>query len=123
MICQRHNKVRKIKNLFDKCIDTYRMLKNMHLENINPVVNITVSEENCDKMEEIYRYFTKECGIDSLKACIVRDEGIYKTPRERRKRYMMYVWLTEKINAEIKTTKLLITIKIQSKAKFIKKKI
>ena len=45
---ERHNKVRKIKNLFDKCIDTYRMLKNMHLENINPVVNITVSEENCD---------------------------------------------------------------------------
>ena len=104
---ERHNKVRKIKNLFDKCIDTYRMLKNMHLENINPVVNITVSEENCDKMEEIYRYFTKECGIDSLKACIVRDEGIYKTPRDKAKKiYDAYVWLTEKINAEIKNDKI-----------------
>ncbi len=40
-----HNRVRKIKNLFDHCLDTYRILEKMN-SNINPVVNITVSEEN-----------------------------------------------------------------------------
>ena len=57
---ERHNKVRKIKNLFDSCIDTYRTLKNMNIKNINPVVNITVSQENCGQIEEIFNYFTKE---------------------------------------------------------------
>ena len=100
---ERHNKVRKIKNLFDNCIDTYRTLKNMNIKNINPVVNITVSQENCDQIEEIFNYFTSECGINSLKACIVRDEGIYKTPSDKtRKIYDAYNWLTNKINNEIK---------------------
>ena len=32
-------------------MDTYRMLENM-ADNINPVVNITVSEENCNNIEK-----------------------------------------------------------------------
>jgi MoaA/NifB/PqqE/SkfB family radical SAM enzyme len=105
---ERHNKVRKIKNLFDNCIDTYRTLKNMNIKNINPVVNITVSQENCGQIEEIYNYFTKECGINSLKACIVRDEGIYKTPSDKiRKIYDAYNWLTNKINNEIKNNNII----------------
>lgn len=104
---ERHNKVRKIKNLFDNCIDTYKTLKKMNVKNINPVVNITVSQENCDQIEEIYKYFTESCGIDSLKACIVRDEGIYKTPTDKAKKiFDAYVWLTDKINSEIKKDKI-----------------
>ena len=34
---ENHNKVRKIKNLFNDCIESYRLLKNMG-SNINPVV-------------------------------------------------------------------------------------
>jgi len=105
---ERHNKVRKIKNLFDSCIDTYRTLKNMNIKNINPVVNITVSQENCGQIEEIFNYFTKECGINSLKACIVRDEGVYKTPSDKtRKIYEAYKWLTNKINNEIKNNNII----------------
>ena len=105
---ERHNKVRKIKNLFDNCIDSYRTLKKMNVKNINPVVNITVSQENCDQIEDIYKYFTESCGIDSLKACIVRDEGVYKTPTDKSKKiFDAYVWLTNKINKEIKKDKLI----------------
>ena len=50
-------------------------------DNINPVVNITVSEENCNNIKEIYRYFTNECNISSIKACIVRDEVFIKLYR------------------------------------------
>lgn len=105
---ERHNKVRKIKNLFDNCIDSYRTLKKMNVKNINPVVNITVSQENCDQIEDIYKYFTESCGIDSLKACIVRDEGVYKTPTDKSKKiFDAYVWLTNKINKEIKKDKII----------------
>ena len=105
---ERHNKVRKIKNLFDSCLDTYRTLKKLNIQNIKPVVNITVSQENCDQIEEIFKFLTKNCGIESLKACIVRDEGVYKTPREKIKKiYDAYVWLTNKINSDIKDKKII----------------
>ena len=104
----RHNKVRKIKNLFDSCIDTYKELKNLNEKNVNAVVNITVSEENCDDIENIFNYLTKECGVDSLKACIVRDEGVYKTPSDKQKKiFNAYDWLTKKINSEIKNNKII----------------
>ncbi len=105
---EKHNKVRKIKNLFDSCIDTYKTLKNLNKINVNPVVNITVSEENCEGINIIYNYLTKECGIDSLKACIVRDEGVYKTPTNKQKKiFTAYDWLTKKINSEVKNGKII----------------
>ena len=43
-----------------------------------------------------------------MKACIVRDEGIYKTPREKIKKiYDAYVWLTKKINQDVKNNRIL----------------
>ena len=44
---ENHNRVRKIKNLFDDCLETYRILEKLNSNNINPVINITVSEDNC----------------------------------------------------------------------------
>ena len=43
-------------------------------DNINPVVSITVTHENCDNIKEIFDYLHKECGIDAIKCTIVRDE-------------------------------------------------
>ena len=61
-----------------------------------------MSEENCENIEVIFNYLTKECGIESLKACIVRDEGVYKTPTNKQQKiFNAYDWLT-KINAQIK---------------------
>ena len=83
---ERHNEVRKVKNLFSSCIETYKILKNMG-DNINPVVSITVTHENCDNIKEIFNYLHVECGIDSMKCTIVRDEGVYKTPYEKKRKY------------------------------------
>ena len=33
----KHDKVRKIKNLFDNCMDTYRRLKKLNSQNVNPI--------------------------------------------------------------------------------------
>ena len=93
-----HDRVRKVKNLFDKCIETYRLLKKFGPK-VNPVVSITVTEENCDNIKEIFKYFNDDCKINSIKCCIVRDEGVYKTPPDKKKRiYDAYNWLTDQIN-------------------------
>ena len=95
---EKHNKVRKIDNLFENCIDSYFRLKNFPSENVNPVVSITVNHENCDDIKNIYEHLVNKCKIDSLKCTIVRDEGVYKTPEVKRKKiFEAYSWLTNKI--------------------------
>ena len=103
---EHHNKVRKVKNLFNSCIETYQLLKKMG-PNINPVVSVTVTHENCDNIEKIFNYLHYDCRIDSLKCTIVRDEGVYKTPYEKKKKiYDAYDWLTNKIKEKISTNKI-----------------
>ena len=94
-----HNKVRKIPDLFEKCIDSYKRLSNLNLKNVNPVVSITVSHENCENIEDIFNYFHYDCKIDSIKCCIVRDEGVYKIPLPKKKQiFKAYSWLTNHIH-------------------------
>ena len=103
---EKHNKVRKIENLFESCIDTYARLKK-HKKNVNPVVSVTVTHENCDDIENIFNHLVYKCKIDSLKCTIVRDEGVYKTPIEKRKKiFSAYSWLTNKINELTKKGKI-----------------
>ena len=45
-----------------------------------------------------FNYLVKTCKIDSLKCTVVRDEGVYKTPQEKREKiFQAYSWLTSKI--------------------------
>ncbi len=91
-----HDKVRKIKGLFENCIDTFWRLKK--IKNTNPVVSITVTHENCDRIEEIFYYLHNNCKIDAIKCTVVRDEGVYKTPEEKRNKIIKaYDWLTSEI--------------------------
>jgi len=95
---KKHDEVRKIENLFDNCILTYQELKKLKNEKIKPSVNITVSHENCENIEEIFYYLVDEKKIDSLKCCIVRDEGVYSTPKDKVTKILnAYDWLTNKI--------------------------
>ena len=103
---KRHDAVRKIKNLFDNCIETYRRLKKID-ERVNPIISVTVSHENCENIENIYEYLTLKCDISSLKCTIVRDEGVYKTPKEKREKiFKAYTWLTNKIKEMSKEKKI-----------------
>ena len=54
---EKHNKVRKIENLFENCIETYFRLKKL-TSNISPVVSITVNHENCDDIKNIFYVIT-----------------------------------------------------------------
>jgi MoaA/NifB/PqqE/SkfB family radical SAM enzyme len=104
---ENHDRVRKVKNLFDSCIETYRLLKKMG-DNINPVVSITVTHENCDNIKEIFNYLNKECGINAIKCTIVRDEGVYTTPTDKQKKILeAYDWLTNEIKDKMKSKEII----------------
>ena len=91
-----HDTVRKIKGLFENCIKTFWRLKK--IRNTSPVVSITVTHENCDKIKEIFYYLHNDCKIDAIKCTVVRDEGVYKTPEEKRNKIIKaYDWLTNEI--------------------------
>ena len=103
---EKHNKVRKIENLFENCIESYFRLKKL-THNINPVVSITVNHENCDDIKNIYDYLVNTCKVDSLKCTVIRDEGVYKTPIDKKlKIFEAYSWLTKKILEMIKNKKI-----------------
>lgn len=104
---EKHNSVRKIKNLFESCLITYNSLRDLKNPKINPSVNITVSEENCSNIKSIFFYLINECNIDSIKCCIVRDEGIYKTADDKKKKILdAYTWLTDEIKNLKKSKKI-----------------
>ena len=93
---ENHNKIRKIKGLFDKCIETYKLIEK--IERVIPVVQVTVSEANYKNVRKIYSDLLNVHKVDSIKAVIVRDEGIYKTPTEDKKGILnSYNWITNKI--------------------------
>ncbi len=101
-----HNRVRKIDNLFESCIETYQRLKKIG-NRVNPIVSITVNHENHENVEKIFNYLIDECNVSSIKCTIVRDEGVYKTPQDKKQKiYQAYSWLTEKINELTKKKKL-----------------
>ena len=101
----RHNEVRKVKNIFQNAVKTYNLLKDFNNPKVVPNVSITVTHENCSNMEEIFYYLVNECKINSIKCCIVRDEGVYKTPEEKKNKILnAYDWLTKKI-IELQKTK------------------
>ena len=64
---EEHDRVRKIKNLFSSCIDTYQRLLKMD-DRINPVVSITVTHENCENILKVPSF-----------AAAARDEELAKT--------------------------------------------
>lgn len=100
---EEHNKVRKINGLFDNCHTTFHELKKLD-DRINPVVAITVSEENSENIKEIYKSFVEKYKFDSIKCIIVRDEGVYKIPEiKKRKIFEAYYWLSKKIEEDQQT--------------------
>jgi len=82
-IPEKHNAIRKIKNLYEDCILTYNELKKIKNPKINPLVSITVTHENCDDIENIFNHITKKSGVANLKCTLVRDEGVYKRPKNK----------------------------------------
>ncbi len=102
----KHDKIRKIPNLFKNCLTTYFSLRELNIPQINSNVAITVSEENYQDIEGIYNYLYYRKRIKHIKAILVRDEGIYKNNISKKKLILdAYKLLTNKIIKNLNVTK------------------
>ena len=101
-----HAKIRKIPGLFEKAMKSYQSLKNIS-QNIMVNVAITCSHENYKNVPKIYDVLKKDYKVKSLTANIVRDEGVYKIPKDKKKKILnAYTYLTNKILEDFKEKKL-----------------
>lgn len=75
-----HDKNRKVKNLFEHTIATYKMIREFNLPNILTNVNLTVIPTNYERIENIYKFLVEQIGIKSFTTTIVREEGVMKIP-------------------------------------------
>jgi MoaA/NifB/PqqE/SkfB family radical SAM enzyme len=79
----RHNEIRKVKNLFDKTLESYNFVKNFG-GNVFGTVCITVSLENCNNIIDIYETLLDQYSVEAVSACLVRDEGVYQTSTDNK---------------------------------------
>jgi radical SAM protein with 4Fe4S-binding SPASM domain len=98
LIGEKHDDYRRVKNLYQKAIDTYNKLEALPA-NVQPNITITVCDDNADDIEEIFnKLFFKE-GVKSITANIVRDEGVFSIdPESIKKLNRAYSKLTQLIS-------------------------
>lgn len=105
-IPEKHDKIRKIKNLFEKCLESLKIV-NSYGDNCFANISITVSLENYQDIDEIYSELLDHYKVNAITACLVRDEGVYKTPETDKKKILAaYEKLVEKIKIDTKNGKL-----------------
>lgn len=105
-IGEKHDKIRKIKNLFNNCVKTFHKLKK--IKNVSPIVGITVSLENSTRVLDLYNYLKNNCEIDAFKAIAVRDEGVYVTPvKDKVKILRAYSALSDRIIKDSQNKKII----------------
>ncbi len=97
---EEHNRIRKVDGLFDKVLETYHGLAAIG-GGVSPNIAITVSHENHAAVPDLYDYLIDECGVGSITAIIVRDEGVYEVPVADKKAIVAsYQWLTQRIGTD-----------------------
>lgn len=84
---EEHDRARKVPNLFRDALKSYEFLKG-YGRNVVPNVSITVSDSNCDDMDEIVDRLVSDHGVTSLTSNIVRDEGVYTIPVEKKRQIL-----------------------------------
>ncbi len=99
-IGEKHDQIRKVKNLFEQCIQSYNLVHKFG-NNIFGNVSITVSLENYHDILNIYNSLVHKHKIKAITSVIVRDEGVYKTPTSDKQKILeSYIKLTNKIKED-----------------------
>ena len=77
-IGEEHNEIRRLKGLYDRTLETYRMIQDYNTSKIVAKMGITVTDKNYDKVQNTYRYLRDEIGVKGVTATIMREEGVVK---------------------------------------------
>lgn len=92
-----HNKIRKIDGLFEKAIESYKIATKFS-SNIQVSIAITISSENYMIAEDVYDYLISKYKVQNIALNVVRDEGIYKVPKQQKQSILAsYTKLSKKI--------------------------
>jgi len=96
-----HDDIRRIKGLFDNCIDSFRRVQSFG-GNVFGNISITVSLSNADTAPATYESLIDDYGVDAITCVAVRDEGVYATPPDDKKRILVaYSEITHRIRRDI----------------------
>lgn len=99
-ILEKHDRIRKIDNLFNNCIKSYRIVGKFG-NNVFGNISITVSLENYLEIIQIYNSLVNKYNVKAITSAIVRDEGVYKTrSSDKEKIFEAYKLLTNKIKED-----------------------
>lgn len=103
---EEHNRIRKIKGLFDKTLASYQALRAIG-GNVGANVAITVSHENHAVAPDLYEALIEEYGVRAITATIVRDEGVYRIPEDHKRAILAtYETVTRNIVRDLKAGRL-----------------
>lgn len=103
---ERHDEIRKLPGLFENAIRSYRAVRAIG-GNAMANVAITVSEENCGIAGTLYDALIDDYGVDAITATLVRDEGVYVVPPERKAEILRaYDAVTRAIARDLKSGRL-----------------
>ncbi len=98
---EKHDRIRTRDGLFDDCIESYRIVRKFG-GNVSANISVTVSTENSQDIEQVYAALVDRYKIDAITACLVRDEGVYRTPAEKKQELLnAYKKLTSSISSDI----------------------
>jgi MoaA/NifB/PqqE/SkfB family radical SAM enzyme len=101
----KHNKIRKLDNLFNKCIKVYHELRQIS-KNIQTNIAITVSHENYNNVTNLYKTLKEKYNIKTITAILAREEGVYKIESHNKlKISKAYNQLTKLIKSDLKNIK------------------
>lgn len=103
---ENHDKTRKVKGLFARCIDTFKTLKQMGI-NVRPSISITISQENYQQAEPLYDMLINTYEVDAVQLIMVRDEGVFKLAEEFKKPLLQtYLHLSERLKVDYNSGRL-----------------
>lgn len=93
---KKHDLNRRVKGLFKNAVKTYKVIQKYNHPNIMCNIGITVTNHNYRDVIKIYEYL-KKIGITSFTATIMREEGVIKKIKSKRKILEAYSNLTKRI--------------------------
>jgi radical SAM protein with 4Fe4S-binding SPASM domain len=102
---EEHNLNRKVRGLFDKTMETYKMLSQYEKDNIIPNIAITVTHHNFHRALEIYEFLKSEHKVTSFSAIAMREQGVVEPIDANIKKsiYEAYSALTKKISEDMRS--------------------
>lgn len=96
---EQHNTIRKVKDLFARCMETFAMLK--QLPNVRPSVSITISQQNYEHAQNIYELLLNDYAVDAVQLIMVRSEGVFKFDETFRQPLLQaYTQLSERLKTD-----------------------